>query len=97
VSLAFLPTWIISIFSSECWGCLAWVSPVRQGGNRCFTWLSPSEAGGEGGILKAVAAYPARMGHPILAHKQKWISEYSLSLFKDNVVLETMIHMPFSA
>jgi hypothetical protein len=47
--LSLIPTWIISIFSSEYWGYLAWISPVRQGGNRCFTWLSPSEAEGGGG------------------------------------------------
>ncbi len=90
--LPLIPICIISFFSSEYWDCLAWISPVRQGGNRCFTWLSPSAAGGGGGeYWKQLLPIPWGMGHPTLAHEQKWISEYSLSLFKDNVVLETMI------
>ena len=50
VGLAFLPTWIISIFSSECWGCLAWISPVRQGGESVLYLAFPQWGrGGRGG------------------------------------------------
>jgi hypothetical protein len=76
VGLAFLPTWIISIFSSECWGCLAWISPVRQGGNRCFTWLSPSEAGGGGGNIESSCCLSCKDGAPYpcpQAKVNKWV------------------------
>ncbi len=76
VGLVFLPTWIISIFSSECWGCLAWISPVRQGGNRCFTWLSPSEAGGGGGNIESSCCLSCKDGAPYpcpRAKVNKWV------------------------
>jgi hypothetical protein len=96
-SCPLFPLELFPSFHQNIGGTLLGFPQWGKGGIGALLGFPPVRQGGEGGILKAVAAYPARMGHPILAHKQKWISEYSLSLFKDNVVLETMIHMPFSA
>ncbi len=83
VGLASLLSWIISIFSSECWGCL-W--------NRCFTLLSPSEAGGGGGNIESSCCLSCKDGAPYpcpRAKVNKWVFTFTF--------LETMIHMPFSA